>query len=129
MFEIECEVNPDLVSPPYHHVHHADVLRFLERARLAFLREVGFPNDDFLAKGLFLVITGLEVKYKRELLPGLIRVTCERPCIHGKIVTIEQRIINAKGKTAVEARVDSQFLDGVLRRGVSPPQDFAAVFR
>ena len=128
MFEIQYEVTSEQIIPPYNHVHHAEALRFLESARLAFLEQIGFPNDDFLGQGLFLVITSIAVKYKRELVAGPIRVTCESPRIEGKLVIMEQRIFNAKGKAAIEAALEFQFLDGALKRAVTPPLDFQRAF-
>ncbi|NLF26019.1 MAG: acyl-CoA thioesterase [Deltaproteobacteria bacterium] len=128
MFEIEAQVTPDHITPPYNHVHHATVLSFLESARVEFLKYVGFPNDEFLAKGLFMVITGITVRYKREVVVGQIRVTCENPRIQGKLVLIEQRIFNSKGKVALEALVESQFLDKSAGRAVKVPDDFRAAF-
>ena len=128
MFEIECEVGQDLVSSAYRHVHHAALLRFLETARSRFHEEIGFPNEAFLAKQLFVVISGLKVAYKREVTAGKIRVTCEAPRIEGRLVIVDQRILNARGKVAVEAVVELQFLSGATRRAVPPPEDFARAF-
>jgi YbgC/YbaW family acyl-CoA thioester hydrolase len=128
MFEIQCDVLPEQVGPPYNHVHHATLIRFFETARVRYLEQIGFPNEGFHAQQLFLVITAIDVKYKREVVPGKITITCENPRIDAKTVVVEQRIINSKGKVAVEAVVESQFLSGVTKRAVKPPEDFARLF-
>lgn len=44
-------------------VHHANYIKFMERARLLWLLKLGFRLDDLLAKGIFFVIKKIEIDY------------------------------------------------------------------
>lgn len=44
-------------------VHHANYIKFMERARLIWLLEVGFRLDDLFAKGIFFVIKKIDIEY------------------------------------------------------------------
>lgn len=124
MFKLSLVVGNNDIEAPYNHVHHAHSLRFLERGRVEYLRSRGIEYDSYLSRGLFLVITSIEIQYKRELLPGLITVTCATPIIDGKEITIPQTILNHKGKLAIEAEVRLTFMSQESRRSIEPESDF-----
>jgi YbgC/YbaW family acyl-CoA thioester hydrolase len=117
------------IEAEYRHVHHADVLKFLERARLEYMKSIGFPNQTFLAQDLFLVLTRVEVSYLRELLEGPIEVTVENTRIleDGRTLVLDQRLMRVtslRRKLAAEATISSVFMSGATKRAVSPPAEF-----
>ena len=124
MFEYPFSVLESSLIPPYNHVHHADILKFLEEARLAYLESLGFPHDQFLSQGLFLVIAGIDVRYKREVKGGDYIATCEDGEIIKKSLWLTQRVVNAKGKDAVVARIESVFFSAEEKRSIYPPNQF-----
>lgn len=44
-------------------VHHANYIKFMERARLLWLFELGFRLDELFKKGIFFVIKKIEIEY------------------------------------------------------------------
>lgn len=44
-------------------VHHANFLKFMERARLAWLFKLGFRLDSLLEKGVLFVVKKIEIDY------------------------------------------------------------------
>ena len=125
MFTTKLQVTKSQITgSAYGHVHHADSLRFLEAARLRMLEELGFPNESFLEQGLFTVVSALQVRYLRELFEGEITVTCGGGRVEGKRLSLEQTILNGKGKRAIEAVVELQFLSRSLGRAVPVPEAF-----
>ncbi len=124
MFEFVVEVRPEQLDVTYRHIHHAEALKFWEQARLAFLTSLGFPSESYMAMGLFWVIAGIEVRYKREIRAGSLRVTCEHGRIEGKSLILEQRIYNERGKLAVEGRVDCMLLARDTGRAAAIPNEF-----
>lgn len=44
-------------------VHHANFIKFMERARLAWLLQLGFRLDELLTKGILFVVSKVEVDY------------------------------------------------------------------
>jgi len=128
MFELTVEIPSDLIEPVYEHVHHGKCFSLLERGRLALLERIGFPNEELLAQGRALVITRVEAHYKREVKGACVIVTCESPTINGRSLVLRQRILNERGKTAVEAVIESVFMDMGTRRGMDIPGDFRDAF-
>lgn len=129
MFSIKLTVDDNHIELPYNHVHHASSLRYLEHARVEFLKEIGHANADYIARNIFVVISAIEVAYLREVLAGEITVTCEDVEVDGKLVRIRQRLINAKGKTCIRAMVGCMFMDGSSRRAIKPPDGFIQAVR
>jgi YbgC/YbaW family acyl-CoA thioester hydrolase len=129
MFKIEVEVTEDVFEPPYYHVHHGEMLRYLERSRCEYLSAVGFPLSYFIDQGLLLVVSAIEVKYKREVKEGLHLVTVENPqMLDKRRVVVSQRIINPKGKDAVVAKVEFMCLSSQLKRAIAISTDFEEAF-
>lgn len=126
MFTLTEEITE--IDPIYHHLHHADVLKILERARISFVASIGYPVESFIERNQYLVIFEIGVKYLREVRLGQYQVTVEDCSISGKMLKCKQRIINSKGKDAVEATVSIMLLDGNLKRSVLPDSDFINSF-
>jgi YbgC/YbaW family acyl-CoA thioester hydrolase len=112
----------------YQHLDHAASLKYLERARLDMLEKIGFPNRSFIEQNLYLVISKIEVRYLREVRAGTISVSCSQMRIDGKEIILKQTLTNEQGKKAIEAEFYLQFLSGVTKRGVLPPEDFCRAF-
>lgn len=125
MFQLSITIQDNDLDSVYQHVHHARALYFLERARLGFLEAVGYPTESYMRQGLFWVIASISAQYKRELRAGPITVTCERPQIDGKRLVLEQRILNERGKVAVEGQAVSMLLSKATGRSAQIPEEFA----
>jgi acyl-CoA thioesterase FadM len=93
-----------------------------------YLKAMGFPNDELLAAGKALVIAKAEASYLREVKKGMVTVTCEEMAIEGRILFVHQKILNSRGKIAVDARIESIFMDMNTRRAMDVPADFKAAF-
>jgi len=128
MFAIEIELDDEWVAPVYDHVHHGRCFYLLEQARVAYMDHIGFPNDLLLSRGQAAVITAVAAQYKREVKRGRVSVTCEDLKVDGKTLIIGQKILNERGKVAVEARIESVFMDMNTRRGIIPPEGFIDAF-
>jgi acyl-CoA thioesterase FadM len=92
------------------------------------MAHIGFPNDALLARRQAAVITAVAAQYKREVKRGRVTVTCENLKVDGKTLIIGQKILNERGKVAVEARIESVFMDMNTRRGIMPPEGFVEAF-
>jgi acyl-CoA thioesterase FadM len=128
MFETEYEIGDADIQPVYEHVNHAQAVTILETARRRLLDAIGHPLDALLARGCFLVVTRIQVEYKRELVRGCVRIVCEEGRLAGKSVRLTQRVINARGKEAVLARIELKFMRAGEKFAVPPPGDFAGSF-
>ena len=129
MLELPYEVTESDVEKTYRHVHHAASIKLLEWARLELLKKIGFPSEALIERDLYPVVTSVRVYYRREILMGPITVTCDS-CTHfDRCFTMKQRILNHKGKVAIEAEVDWLMMGGKSRRTEAPPADFMAALK
>ncbi|MBX7138825.1 MAG: thioesterase family protein [Oligoflexia bacterium] len=128
-FVLDLEIGEELLEAQYRHVNHADLLRVLERARLAFLERIGCSSPALIATGVYPVITRIDVSYLREVQGGPARATCEEGRIVRKTMILKQRIFNHRDKEAVTAHVESMFIDGESRRAVEIPERLIQAFR
>ncbi len=126
-FTMECEITDFDVDNPYHHVHHAQSIRLFETARCRYMEHIGFPQDWFFSNHLYLVVSAIHVQYKREVMKGIIHVTCENPQVQGKFFVLTQRLFNQKDKEAVVGEVEVACLSGITKRAVEPPKEFMDV--
>lgn len=110
------------------HVHHATVLRILERGRNRFLEELDCSESWFLSQNLLPVISSISVKYLRELFIGPVEISCSSGRLEEKSIIVAQSIINQKGKCAVQADVEYKVLSLDSRRAVAPPAQFIRAF-
>lgn len=90
------------------------------------MEAIGAPSESLIKEGIFPVISRIDVAYKRELRSEPVTITCEDVKIEGKALVMKQRIVNEKGKTCVEAIVESMFLSSESKRAVEIP---ASVFK
>ncbi|MDC0357911.1 thioesterase family protein [Oligoflexia bacterium] len=128
MFQIEYEVEEADIEPRYKHVHHAHSLCLLELCRLRLLDSVGYPNSSLLEQGINLVIVRIEAQYKREVKTGKVTIVCDEAHLEEKSFFVMQKILNQKGKVAVEARIEFKCMSSASKRAMEPPQAFIEAF-
>lgn len=95
------------------HVNYAVYLNYLEYARVAALEQVGLRFDDYLKRGIYIVIVEIKIKY---LAPATLRdeleITLEGVSPGRTSATFKQEIFNIKtGKKIVEAELAGVFIN------------------
>lgn len=128
IFSVELTVDKSWITSKYNHVHHGRSLSLLEEGRLALLRSIGAPNDQLLEAGLALVITKIDVEYKREIKEGRYTVTCHSGVLTNREILLKQEVLNERGKVALQATVTSMFMSVESRRGLEIPAEFREKF-
>jgi acyl-CoA thioesterase FadM len=149
LFRAEIEVDPSLTANAYQHVHHADALRLLEHARHRYLESKGLSLAHFLDRGLLLMVSRVDLRYRREVRQGSVVVTVECPAVDMRDGTtkgatpprqflLEQRILvrdSAVGtpgfgseRVAVQASIWQVFVSAELMRSIAPPEDLRSLF-
>ena len=129
MFEAIFQIGSDDLQPLYQHVNHARILSLLEKARENFMEAIGHPLHTLIARGYFVVVTRIEVQYRREVLSGSVRITCEQGRLEGRVLSMRQRLFNQRSKEAVCAVVELMAIEQGRRRAGDFPEDFAASLR
>ncbi len=129
MYTLDYEITDSEVEESYAHVHHATTLCILEKGRLSLLEHIGFPNESLIEQGIFLVLTRIDVQYKRELFAGPVQVTCENMRVEDKRFSLQQRILKQPaGKVAIEAMVEFVAMDGASKRAIRAPEELTQAF-
>jgi len=123
MYSTEIVLNEkDLISE-YNHVHHAKIVSLLEEGRLSLLSFIKLPLEVLVEQDLFLVITGLKVRFLREIKAGTILVTCEEIKIDSRKIQMSQRIVLAESsKVAVQAEIELMIIDGKSGKAIQIPE-------
>lgn len=125
MYQYIYVVGEEDLQPLYRHVNHARALSYLEWARTEFLKDINCPQEKLIAKGIFSVVVSVNIRYKRELFAGEIKVSCEDMEIRGKSLFVRQKIYNSKGKEAVSALVELMFLMSHNKRAGQVPAEIS----
>lgn len=123
MFTYKKIVPQELLVPEYDHVHHAQIVSILEEGRLKLLEAIGHPQEGLVSAGIFLVITGLSVRFLREVRGEEILVTCEDINIDGRYFRMKQRILRPeRQKEMVTADIELMVIDKSVGRAVNIPE-------
>lgn len=125
MFTCNVPIAEDMINNPYRHVHHADTVKILEHGRLKLLEHLGIPNTEFMfEQGFPIVVVDLNVRYRRELKPGVVTVSVDTCAIESRLIKMSQRIILDGGEDAVVAKVVCVCISPQTTKSISPPREF-----
>ncbi len=104
-------------------VYYANYLRFMERARTEYLAELGVSVSDLHNQGSLLVVTHVEIDYRRPARLGeTLDVTTELEEAKAMRVTLRQQVLKA-GALLVDAHLTFACIDTAGK-----PQRVPAVF-
>jgi acyl-CoA thioester hydrolase len=93
-------------------VYYANYLRFMERARTEYMAELGVDVPELHNRGMFLVVTHLDISYRRPAHLGeTLEVTTELAEAKRVKVTLRQRVLK-EGTLLVDALLSFACVDG-----------------
>jgi len=123
-FEMNYEIPAEMLESQYQHLHHADVMRLLEKVRVQFLAELGLPQEELLRQDCFLVLQGCEVRFLREIKSESLRCTVELISLEGNTgFRLKQEMLKAPKRLAVQAFFELTAMSGVRRRRRELPEE------
>jgi YbgC/YbaW family acyl-CoA thioester hydrolase len=95
------------------HVNYAVYLNYLEFARVAALEQAGLRFDDYIKRGIYIVIVEVKIKYLAPATLGdELEITLEGLRLGRTSATFKQEIFNIKtGKKIVEAELAGVFIN------------------
>ncbi len=104
------------------HVNYAVYLNYLEYARVCALEQVGLRFDDYIKRGMYIVIAEVVIKYLAPATLGdELEITLEGISLGRTSARFKQEIFNLKtGKKIVEAELAGVFIN---REGKPIPID------
>ena len=103
-------------------VFYANYLRFMERGRTEWLRDIGYQQGKLLAEGIQLVVSRLTCRYLRPaVLDDLLNVVTAVTACHGPRVTLTQRVM--KGDICLcDGEVDIVCINADTQRPMRVPR-------
>ena len=109
------------------HVGHQNFLLFVQEARIAYLRQLGFSELDIGGYGM--IMADVACRYRQELFLGdLIDVGCRVTEIKSKAFTMEYRI-EKEGKACATGATTGLCFDYAAKKVVPLPEAFTAAVR
>ncbi len=108
-------------------VYYVNYLKFLERARTEWLRDLGHEQCDLMQLGLVFVVHSLDVRYRRSAhLDQRLEVLALVSAFSPASLTFQQEIRDQGGDLLVDARVKVAAVDADSRRPRRLPADLYA---
>ena len=123
MYQEKIVIRTEELEKPYSHVHHADTLKYFEKAREGLIVSAGLTLEELYQKDLFPVIRSISVDYLREVVMGNYIVTCSDLQFKGRSFYLLQEVVDVNGKCRVRANVQMMFLSQAIKRAVKLPED------
>lgn len=104
-------------------VYHANYLKYFERARTEWLRELGIKQSSFLEKKLGFVIRKVEMDYLASaMLDDELLITSEITELKRATLVFNQQVTNQKQKVICIAKVKVAFVDFTLAKPCAFPE-------
>ena len=92
--------------------HHSNYVRWMEEARIDFLRQLGWDYAKLEQAGVFSPVTAIECKYRASTtFPEEIQIEVRVAAFKSAILKLEYRMTNQADQVVLEARSEHCFLD------------------
>lgn len=105
------------------HVNNAVYLQLYEEARWDFIQASDHGLRRILSEKIGPVVLEVNVKFRKELTNReLITITSKSTSLHGKILTLEQKMIKENGQIASMATFTVGIMDLEERKLIDPPE-------
>lgn len=122
-YSISIEINQEALEPRYRHLHHAEIVKLLERARLSLLADAGFSEQRLISEGVLPVVRSVNLKFRSEVRSGIYQLSCDAVTVDRDLIFISQRISQDR-EVCVRGQVTSVFISAKTRRVIAPPPGF-----
>ncbi|MDC8831526.1 tol-pal system-associated acyl-CoA thioesterase [Alteromonas gilva] len=110
-------------------VYYANYLKFAERARTEWLRELGFEQDVFLEQNIAFVVKHVEMHNNAPArFNQMLSITSHIVELKGASMTFKQDIINARGKLLVSVQAKIACVDLATMRPRRIPEAMLGEF-
>ena len=117
IFENTTQIASDLLEQQYQHLHHADILRVLENARLQFLEHIGVPQAKLLEEDCFLVLSKCDVQFLREIKEEELIARVEfKSLLDESSFVLSQELLKKPKRIAVRATIELVAMSAKTRR-------------
>ena len=92
--------------------HHSNYIRWMEEARVDFLKQIGWSYEKLEADGVISPVTAIDCRYKASTtFPDEITIAVSVAEYRGVRLKLRYEMTDAAGKTVFEAASEHCFLD------------------
>lgn len=92
--------------------HHSNYIRWMEEARIDFLKQIGWPMEKIEAAGIASPVVSVECRYKRpSTFPDIISIRVRVVEVTGVRLFLKYQMTNQDGSTVCEAKSEHCFLN------------------
>ena len=93
-------------------VHHSNYIRWMEGARIDFLRRIGWSFERLEAEGLISPVTAVECRYRASaVFPDEVAISVRVGELKGAVMRFDY-VMTVGDRTVCEGRTEHCFLDG-----------------
>ena len=99
--------------------HHSNYVRWMEEARVDFLKQIGWGYEKLEAEGIFSPVTAVDCKYRSSTtFPDEVRIEVSVCEFKGVVLKFRYRMFNSGGQIVFEGHSEHCFLnaDGKVTR-------------
>lgn len=105
-------------------VYYANYLKFMERARTEWLRELGFEQDDLLERSVAFVVKHVEMhNHAPARFNQLLSIETRVVELKGASMTFKQTIYNEAGHTLVTGQIKVASVDISVMKPIRLPKE------
>ncbi|MCB0320659.1 MAG: acyl-CoA thioesterase, partial [Bdellovibrionales bacterium] len=113
VYELELLIAPQRLDPVYHHLHHAEMFKILEEARIGYLAAIGLPQEELIQQDCFLVLSSANVRFLREMKAEQVRCSVSVLSIEESgTFTLFQQILKHPKRVALEGEIALTAMSG-----------------
>lgn len=92
--------------------HHSNYIRWMEEARIDFLKQLGWGYEKLEEEGIFSPVTAIDCKYKANTtFPDEISITVSVSAFQGAILKLQYVMTNQNGQIVFEGHSEHGFLN------------------
>ncbi len=111
-------------------VYHANYLKYMERARTDWIRNIGVSQQNLLEQSVAFVVKDITLSYKKSAkLDEMLTITCHPLKVGNVSVAIEQQIYNKNDEILVSGLVKIACVDPKLQKPVKIPSSILREMR
>lgn len=92
--------------------HHSNYIRWMEEARVDFLKQIGWSYKELEDEGIISAVTAIDGKYKvSTTFSDEIKITTSITEVKGAVLKLDYSMTNQQGKTVFQGHSEHCFLN------------------
>ncbi len=107
-------------------VYYVNYLKYMERARTDFLRELGFPKPALLNEALAIVVSSAQIDYRRSAQLDDLLIVTAKPLKMARTYMVFAQTVYRESASGAELLAEGEIKVACVRRDTGRPAAFPA---